>query len=183
MEYLKRYIMEELIEFLKKVDEKIDVNRQLSYGFFIVFSRFEYALKNRKYLIANKQQVNRKAESDWDSFARANEKNFNPDQNKELKEAVEYISNNPPKKQVVDVNESLNWIDSAPITDYNGRKLEWLLLMIRRIRNNLFHGGKYPNFMVAEPSRNHKLIYSAIIILNNAVQLEPALSNEFFEPI
>ncbi len=175
--------MKELNEFLKKVDEKIDLEQQLSYAFLIVFSRFEYALKNRKYLLGNNQQQNRKAESDWDSFARANEAKFDPEKTIELKKAVDYISNNPPKKQVVDAIGILNWIDSAPITDYNGRKLEWLLLMIRRIRNNLFHGGKYPNFMVAEPSRNRELILSSIIILNDAVQLEQSVSDEFFEPI
>jgi hypothetical protein len=173
--------MEGLKTFLKQVDEKIDFERQLSYAFFITFSRFEYALKNSNYLIGG--QLNRKAEADWDQFARSNEAHFNSQSHKSLADAVNYIQQAPPKKQIVNANNALDWIDSVPAADYNGRQLEWLLLMIRRIRNNLFHGGKYPNFMVAEPSRDRELIMSSLLILNEALNLELRVRDEFFEPI
>ncbi|UPT68030.1 MAG: hypothetical protein M0D57_05040 [Sphingobacteriales bacterium JAD_PAG50586_3] len=126
--------MEELKSFWLKFDSSLNWDKQLPYVFFITFSRFEFALKNCKYCkIGN-------ADADWNKFAGELKLIFDETKNEELDKAVEYIKNHPPQKQVYDA-KALGW--KATIKDAHLSLVEWLLLMIRRIRNNLFHGGQY----------------------------------------
>lgn len=57
----------------------------------------------------------------------------------EVHQAIEYILKEPPKKQFI-VNGSIEWRDIAPQSNSNA---EILFQYIRRVRNNLFHGGKF----------------------------------------
>jgi hypothetical protein len=172
--------MEDLKAFIKQVDSNIDFDSQASYVFFITFSRFEYALKNCGYLKKTTAKIP-KAESDWDNFARTNESKFNHKKNGELYNAVEYFISHPPKLQIRNSSGGVGWLDNNLYTEKNCGDLEWLLVMVRRIRNNLFHGGKYPGFPIEEPSRNKDLLNHSIIILNECLQLESRISDCFFE--
>ncbi len=101
--------------------------------FYYMFSRSEYALKASGFLMNGVD-----AKANWDSFAGSIRPNFNRNKSKELNDAVKYIKSNPPKKQIVNAGD-LAWDqtnnDNLPLVNF-------LILMIRRIRNNLFHGGK-----------------------------------------
>ena len=94
----------------------------------------EYALKATGFRLRN----SKKAEADWDSFAKGlsdlRERNET-----RVKAAIQLFDTEPPRKQIVDGN-SLGWKD-VPLAD--GSNVE-LFLAVRRIRNNLFHGGKTP---------------------------------------
>ena len=55
------------------------------------------------------------------------------------RQAIELILKEPPKKQFI-ANGLIEWKEVAPAT--NSRS-DALFQYIRRIRNNLFHGGKF----------------------------------------
>src|SRR5260370_10423921 len=101
--------------------------------FFVVFSRFEYALKRSStYLRAIP-----KAEADWDKFAAALGEGFF----KEVREGkvAQILVDYPPWKQVAKEGK-LDWEKPPAITSVNE-----LFLAIRRVRNNIVHGGKFPD--------------------------------------
>jgi len=144
-------------------------------NFFIVFSRFEYALKRAKYIKGEKH-----VSADWDKFADEISSDFNRYQTRELREAARYLESNPPKKQIAQGGE-LSWEDIEHSTSKTLTK--WLLRLVRTVRNNLFHGGKFPGLPVEEPSRNSKLIQSSIVILDACLALHPEVKGYFLEQI
>jgi hypothetical protein len=54
-----------------------------------------------------------------------------------------------------------------------------LFVVVRRIRNNLFHGGKYPSGPEPDLSRDEKLLMQAIRILEPALSARPDLHTIF----
>jgi hypothetical protein len=71
------------------------------------------------------------------------------------------ILENPPKKQVV-ASDGLGWRESPPTGLPEAEKI---LLYVRRVRNNLFHGGKFNGKWFA-PERSGELIKHCLIILD-----------------
>ncbi len=149
-------------------------HRKLAWHFFVFFSRMEYALKRSgRYLKPGSAD----AQPNWDKFGSEHDGDFKPDDLPELKRAVEYFRQNPPRKQIV-VGGGLNW--SAPQSyAANEPLLKWLLLMIRCVRNNLFHGGKFPMIPISDPSRDRDLLVNAIIILRAALALDVNVQQQF----
>jgi hypothetical protein len=101
------------------------------------------------------------ARANWRAFAESIEDEFQNDQNPEFGAAVNYILENPPKKQIVG-RDGLEWSDSVPQTAFLADKV---LVYVRRIRNNLFHGGKFNGHWFA-PERSTLLLGYALTILN-----------------
>ena len=92
--------------------------------------------------------------------------------------AVEYFKSRPPGKQTQQEGE-LGWTPQSP---YHGEKLlPWLLVAVRRVRNNLFHGGKFPGLRISDPSRGRELISNAIVILDACLILDPSVRRKFLE--
>ena len=56
---------------------------------------------------------------------------------------------------------------------------KWLLVMARCVRNNLFHGGKFPLIRISDPSRDRDLLLSAIIILRRTLAMDAAVEAIF----
>jgi hypothetical protein len=63
----------------------------------------------------------------------------------------------------------------------NERQLTWLLLAIRTVRNNLFHGGKFPLIPMPDPSRDRDLLIHSLTILDAMLQLDVNVRTMFFE--
>jgi hypothetical protein len=122
----------------------------LVYEFFFVFSRFEHSLLVTSY-IADR---NGNAFADWDRFARELNDSFNLALSPDVERAVRYYEEDPPKKQVVHLGR-LAWKNVVP--DTNGR-LERLLLLVRRVRNNLFHGEKFGVLLEGDSQRDAHLL-------------------------
>jgi len=139
-----------------EIDKYIDatcVDKELLLKFFVVFSRFEYALKRAKYC-----KNSEAAMPDWEKFALAC-RALNPEDTLRLKEVGRYLLDSPPEKQIY----SANLLSFAPIYFTDGTHVaEKLIRYVKTVRNNLFHGGKYPEKPVAEISRNPKLLNSSI---------------------
>jgi len=127
----------------------------LAFEFFREFSRCEYCLKAVGY-----RQATRDAKPDWNALARQLESVFLAPTAPELVAAVTYFLENPPKKQIVE-DGALGWEDRLP--DYESQA-ELLLLLVSRVRNNLFHGGKF-NGRWFEPERSEDLLAHGLAIL------------------
>jgi hypothetical protein len=126
---------------------------RLATKLFRKFAQFEYALKAAGYLRCGRDNA---AEPDWTEFAKSIPAVFDAPDEPGLAEAVRFILAEPPKKQVV-VNGRLEWSVAAP----EGKKQSDLVLIyVRRVRNNLFHGGKFNEKWFA-PDRSEPLIRHA----------------------
>lgn len=152
---------------LDKIYDQVDFDRHLVFKFFTIFSLFEYGLKATGYLYPDTKN----AKAHWERFAAAITNDFDPNRTPELLAAYEYMIQKPVMQQKVR-NNYLSFEPrhrSSKVTD-----LEWLSLLIRGVRNNLFHGGKF----VYDYQRDSKLITSALIILEEWVRLHPTLKDE-----
>lgn len=128
----------------------------LASDMFRTFARFEYALK-----AAGFHNGDGNAEPDWRRFAESVALLFDNPADANLQEAVRYILDHPPKKQIVR-NGALDWSNAAPNTDLLSDRV---LVYVRRVRNNLFHGGKF-NGRWFEPQRSELLLRHCLTILH-----------------
>jgi len=126
---------------------------------FRIFARFEYALKEAGFHTGEGD-----ASPHWRNFALSIDELLDEQATPELTAAIGYILDQPPRKQVVR-NGELAWELAPPQTD---SRADLLLLYVRRVRNNLFHGGKF-NGHWFEPDRSETLMKSALVILNAAL--------------
>ncbi len=144
-------------------DKDID---EIAIELFRRFARMEYALK-----AAGFHNGEGKAEANWDKFAVSirGRLEINP----RIADAVKYMTENPPKNQVV-LNGNLEW-QSASRDDSQTHEL---LLCVRRVRNNLFHGGKF-NGHWFEPERSEILLRHSLSILDACLRASPDLDEAF----
>ena len=143
--------------------------------FFAAFSRFEFALKQSGYAIGEDS-----VSANWDRFAADLDANFDRKRTVTLAEAVDYLIKHPPKKQARK-GGVLIWVASPA---GNARELANLLIYVRRLRNNLFHGGKYPGLVVDDPGRDTTLLRHGLTILDECLTLcdqhSPKVSDAFY---
>lgn len=158
----------EVPESIQKIADSED--RHLAWQFFVFFSRFEYALKRTR------GYVTQKAEPNWDRFASDHNDRW-PSSARGFGEAVGYFEREPPRKQIVS-GGALGWSEPQA---YDGRepKLVWLLRVVRTVRNNLFHGGKFPLIPISDPSRDRELLLHAINILTASIGLSRDVEAHF----
>ena len=150
----------------------LEIDKDLVTGFSVFFSRFEYALKRTiKYAVGDENGV----EANWNKFAKENDSGFNPERTSELKSAVNYLQEKPPKKQNIK-NGTLGWKN---VQQQNILILEQIICTVCRVRNNLFHGGKFPDGPIEEPRRDIKLLQSCIIILEECRRLDDVVCMHF----
>jgi len=139
---------------------------ELVIEFFAVFSRFEYSLKREGYWHPLREGVG----VSWKDFADNCSSAFaRLPKVGELSDAIQYYVDHTPMQQVIRDGE-LDWVEVAlkPET----LTLKDLLEAVRRVRNNLFHGGKFPGVPVPEPSRNEDLLRHGLTILAAVLSLD-----------
>lgn len=154
-------------------------DQKLVYNFFYVFSCFEYALKTTSFL-TYRSKNNHDASADWEKFAEViGKKNkLTKIKSLEFKKAIDYFFNNPPKKQIIS-NGRLDWEEYKRLEDfYNFKEL---LKLVRRVRNNLFHGGKFSSGLEQGSERNKNLLAYGLIILKECISLNEAVKEKFNE--
>lgn len=156
-----------LLMCMQGIDEKLVL------VFLYAFSRFEYALKRSGY----HGQDGKVAQADWDRFENALT-GLPPADLAPVLALGDYTLAKPPKKQVVK-GGGLNWEDSAPTAS----EIKTLIIYVRRIRNNLFHGGKFPEGHVHDVARDTDLLRSGVSVLKALLTLPglPAGIKHYFE--
>lgn len=129
--------------------------------FFIKFSKFECALKYDGYL----KTPNGKAEANWHTFAAATGLSLQTlVENPHIGESVQYLIASPPKIQYAE-NGRLLWREVRQPDHVND-----LIDCIKRVRNNLFHGGKYNCSEFDHPERSRVLIHACVAIMDELSQ-------------
>lgn len=151
----------------KDLEAELD---QLSIEMFKTFARFEYALK-----AAGFHKGDGKADPDWQAFALSIDSALVNPQTPELKAAIDYITQQPPMKQVIK-DGLLEWDSSIPTNAKSQGDL--ILLYVRRVRNNLFHGGKFNGHWFA-PQRSKELLQNSLTILQVCLNESPQVKNAF----
>lgn len=138
--------------------------------FVYVFSRMEYALKRAGYYNDSK---NGYIDVSWDKFVNSLENGFF-DNNKDS-EDFKYLVEFPPKKLGIQSDEKgSEWLaQKCPQT-----ALE-LFVAVRRVRNNLFHGGKYHGQQLLWVSRNDALIRACLGVLKTAREAHCEVNDAF----
>lgn len=152
----------------------LDIERELVTGFSIMFSRLEYCLKRMAEYALDKGNG---VEVNWDKFAADHQASFNPKRTPALEKAVEYLSRQPPLKQVLN-NGVLDWKCTEK---QNVPLFQELVLSVRRVRNNLLHGGKFQSMAVEDPGRDKNLLESCVTILQECLFLNRQVEQLFLE--
>ena len=160
---------------LNTVIDSLVGDRELVLRFFAFFSRFEYSLKRTGFLKAGD-----KAEPDWNTYANSLRGHFGTVKHKEFCDAVAFLLKDPPKTQIVS-GTNLDWIDTV---QGNGEHHErYILRLVNTVRNNLFHGGKYPVPIgsMSDVGRNRKLLEAAMSVLTQCLVLSAPVRAAFEE--
>lgn len=148
---------------LVKDDQGMD---DLASDLFRTFAQFEYCLKVTGYCVAGRGDA---ANPDWTRFA-LELPPLSGEAGEDVVAAISYMQRRPPKKQVY-IDEVLQWRDVAPQAENEN---DLIFLYVRRVRNNLFHGGKF-NGRFFGPERSRELLEHAITILVAAIFLSPPM--------
>ena len=133
-----------------------------AHEFFKLFAQYEFALKMMGYCQAGR---NDQAEPQWDRFACEIAHPVMDLATPEVAEAREYLLTTPPKRQVWR-GDHVAW----ELVNNEDRSVQMLFAHIRRVRNNLFHGGKFHDRWI-DPDRSEALISRSLLLLR-------ALANE-----
>jgi len=160
-------------------------NQQLLLDFFLIFSRFEYALKVSGFFkVPDQRRYDPRcppaAEPDWDSFAVSLRGIFLENRTECLRQASQYLLNSPPNKQVI-IKAGCGWAIAweTPIRPQHETDIEFILRMVRSVRNNLFHGGKHDMELHEQTERTEQLLRSSLAILNESLTLSPRVKDVF----
>lgn len=150
-------------------------DRELILAFIALFSRFEYSLKRTPAF-----RKADKAEPNWDTFADSLRDRFSQIDRDRFQAAVKFLTSSPPQTQIVDRGD-IGWKDSPPGDGEHHEK--YVLRLVRIVRNNLFHGGKYPAPFgpMPDPVRNRELIQACVEILQSCLALDDHVRSAFEE--
>jgi hypothetical protein len=139
--------------------DRLNLDPRLACEFLAVFARYEFALKASGFAEGDD------AKAAWDRYARNIDAGLTQLNSAELTAAVDYLLGQPPKKQIL-VNGKLQWRDAPP--DVHLPRAEQALLMVRRVRNNLFHGGKF----IPGDERDQVLVNHSLVVLQACLPLD-----------
>jgi hypothetical protein len=149
---------------MNRLFPRMPIPENLALEFLGSFARCEYALKCSGFAKGNANSV----EPDWYAFTKEVDWHFRRIKDEAFREAVQFLMTEPPRKQVLH-DGRLQWKESSP--DRNLRKAQQVLLMVRRIRNNLFHGAKVWSPEYSNRERDIKLLQAGLAVLKHCAQL------------
>ena len=130
--------------------------RSLVYDFFFWFSRFEYALKESRFL--KYPNVGDRAEPGWNRFISEWRDGYI------LSPAGKALIAANPKRQFVTAGD-LDFRDIG--FDHGASDLEQVVRFAQAVRNNLFHGGKHDSAYWDDSERMRVLLATTIAVLDD----------------
>lgn len=142
----------------------------LAFDFFYWFSRFEFALKENKYLENN--TVGAVALPGWQAFIKRWHSAY------QVSNEARAILDAGPEQQVVEANGELAW--RAVNLDNCKSDLARLVRLLQTVRNNLFHGGKHGGAGWDGPARTELLLKSGIHVLGQLASLA-SIEADYFQ--
>lgn len=133
----------------------------ISFDFFYWFSRFEFALKENKYL--HSHQVGVPAEPGWDAFVKKWKGEF------VTSAAAALLLELKPHRQIVGQGGDLAW---APVGLQDCKSdLAKVVRLLKTTRNNLFHGGKHGAEGWDDPARSMVLLSAGKSVLDELARM------------
>jgi hypothetical protein len=151
------------------------LDRELVLGFFWKFSVFECALKREGFLRLGQNDA---AQPDWNGFAEAIRGRFGEVRAEEFQDAVRTLKDASPRRQVVR-DGRLGWESIQPRDAEPEEK--FVLRLVRTARNNLFHGGKYPDGPIDEVARDKAILRASLGVLEGCYELHPGVARWIWE--
>jgi|SRR5213594_3116733 len=155
----------------KRFLANVTLDHDLLFEFFLTFARFEFALKAAGFVTGNV----REAKPDWRRFGGSidlDRARLDPN----CAAAIDYFGLHPPWRQVVDIN-GLAWDSTVGFVKIE--RMDQVLELVRRVRNNLFHGGKFNDEVHGGPGRNKLLLRHSITVLHRCLELSQALDASY----
>jgi hypothetical protein len=143
---------------------RVPLPPELAYEFLGTFARSEYALKCAGFATGGSSKV----EANWDEFAKSIDWHFRRVKNPEFIQAVEFLLTEPPRKQVLRAGQ-IEWKQSPP--DRKLPKAQQVVLMVRRVRNNMFHGAKVWSPEYDNRDRDIRLVTASLTVLKECMKL------------
>lgn len=141
-------------------DEVKENLRRLAFDFFFWFSRFEYTLKEARFLRST--QIGIPAEPSWKKFCQKYRDTYQPGP------AARALLDADPARQVIVANGAL---DFAPVVFNPGvADLDKVAELARTVRNTLFHGGKHGIEFWDDPGRMELLLATTIAVLDELAE-------------
>ncbi|WP_423061699.1 hypothetical protein [Citrobacter portucalensis] len=142
-----------------------NLNKDLVCEFFAIFSRFEFAMKECGKYKAPKSLDPKKdrAEPNWDELINKLSPKLASKPSGKLENAVKDLVGIPPKVQAHDLSFK-NTNPSRPNDNYAEA-----ISLTRRVRNNLFHGGKHSELSEAQKKRDECLLRASIVVLTHCL--------------
>lgn len=152
---------------------RFPVPQGLAFAFFGTFARCEYALKSGGVAKGNGSKV----EPNWEGFADSIHERFSEVTDVTFRQSVAFLLAEPPRKQVL-LNGRLSWKNAPPrATDSTARQA---LMLVRRVRNNLFHGGKiWSPDHYGPRNRDEQLVRASLEILHGCIRLHDEVNYWF----
>ena len=144
---------------------------ELRVQLFRTVARMEYALKAAGY-----HRGDGEARADWDRLGRECDHFLTEPSTPALKAAIDYLVDEPPRKQVIE-KEQLEWKEVAAYGQTLGERL---LVYVRRVRDNLFHGGKIDGKWF-EPERSEPLLKYSLTVLLACLEACPDIEKAYYE--
>ncbi len=141
-------------------------------AFFTLFARFEYAMKASGIRKASKSGA---VEAAWTQLAEDIGTDLMAMPDKSVQEACAYLLKEPPKRHDLE-GDRLVW---SAVPASQGSDAKDLFVYICRVRNSLFHGGKFRGQYLTDPERSSQLIKSSTTILGAVLQLRSKLDEAF----
>lgn len=153
------------------------LDEKLVYSFFATFARLEYALKRSGYA---REARHGGAEPFWDEFIKSVEPHWTQVEDPAFLAACDFLLRSPPRQQVLRGN-ALDWKETEP--RINETDASFIVRCVKRIRNNLFHGGKFPipTGPVDAPERDGRLLGHGLVVLHGVVAMNERVRDYFTE--
>ncbi len=149
----------------------VTLDHDLVFEFFLTFGRFEYALKAAGFVVGDLQT----AKPDWSTFGRSLDfGSARLDHN--CATAIDYFGLHPPWRQVL-TPDALAWDSTVGFARLE--RMDQVLDLVRRVRNNLFHGGKFNDEVHSGQGRNGLLLRHSIAILHRSLELSPLVAASY----
>ncbi len=142
---------------LDQIDRQL---RDLAFDFFYWFSRFEYVLKDRRFL--KRDEVGAPAEPNWDAFVSEYRGAY------KVSPAAKALIAENPRRQIV-VAAGLDFDDLR--FSQNTADLDRVVAYAKTVRNNLFHGGKHGYDQWDDPEQMRRLLPLTITVLDELAVL------------
>ena len=151
------------------------LDQTLVFEFFWKFSAFECALKRHGFLNPKRSY----ADPNWKEFGKEIKGGFQKIHLDGFNNSVEMLKQLSPKRQV-NREGKLGW---DPVEEQTAGESdeEYIIRLLQVVRNNLFHGGKYPDGLIEEIARDREILRAALTVLNGCYELHPGIKTSIDE--